>query len=254
VIALDKARACLETLGLLDASEVLDSRLQKAAAENATYADFLADILSEEIAKRHQRNVEARSKLAHFPFKRTLAEFDFDFQPSVDKRLVMELATFSFLNDAVNVVFLGPPGVGKSHLSVALGMEAVKHGVSVYFTKAHDMLADLKKAYHDGRIRRRLAMYLRPKLLICDEVGFLPLDRLEADLFFQVVSARYERSSIVVTNNKNFGEWGELMGDPVLASAILDRLLHHSYIINIRGESYRLREKARAGVYSGPKA
>jgi DNA replication protein DnaC len=253
VIALEKARACLETLGLLQASEILDSRLQKAAAENATYADFLSDILGEEIAKRHQRNVEARSKLAHFPFKRTLEEFDFEFQPSVDKKLVMELATLSFLNEAVNVVFLGPPGVGKSHLSIALGMEAVKHGISVYFTKAHDMLADLKKAHEEGRIRRRVAMYLRPKLLICDEVGFLPLDSLEADLFFQVVSARYERSSTIVTSNKSFGDWGELMGDAVLASAILDRLLHHSHIINIRGESYRLKEKVRAGVYSGPK-
>jgi DNA replication protein DnaC len=253
VIALEKARSCLEALGLLQASEILDSRLQKAASDGSTYAEFLSDILGEEIAKRRQRNVEARSKLAHFPFKRTLGEFDFDFQPSVDKKLIMELATLSFLSEAVNVVFLGPPGVGKSHLSVALGMEAVNHGISVYFTKAHDMLTDLKKAYQEGRIRRRVAMYLRPKLLICDEVGFLPLDRLEADLFFQVVSARYERSSTVVTSNKSFGDWGELVGDPVLASAILDRLLHHSHIINIRGESYRLKEKARAGIYSGPK-
>lgn len=253
MIALEKARSCLEVLGLMQASEILDARLQKAASDSATYADFLSDILGEEIAKRRQRNVEAGSKLAHFPFKRTLEEFDFDFQPSVDKKLIMELATLSFLNEAVNVVFLGPPGVGKSHLSVALGMEAVNHGISVYFTKAHDMLTDLKKAYQEGRIRRRIAMYLRPKLLICDEVGFLPLDRLEADLAFQVVSARYERSSTVVTSNKSFGDWGELMGDPVLASAILDRLLHHSHIINIRGESYRLKEKARAGMYSGPK-
>ena len=188
MIALEKVRAYLETLGLLQASEILDSRLQKAAAEGATYADFLSEILGEEIAKRHQRNVEARSKLAHFPFKRTLEEFDFDFQPSVDKKLVMELATLSFLNEAVNVVFLGPPGVGKSHLSVALGMEAVKHGIFVCFTKAHDMVADLKKAYQEGKVRRRVAMYLRPTLLICDEVGFLPLcGKLEADLFFQVV-------------------------------------------------------------------
>ena len=115
------------------------------------------------------------------------------------------------------------------------------------------MLTDLKKAYQEGRIRRRMAMYLRPRLLICDEVGFLPLDKLEADLFFQVISARYERANTVVTSNKSFGDWGELMGDPVLATAILDRLLHHSHIINIRGESYRLKEKARAGVFSGPK-
>ena len=120
MIALEKARSCLEVLGLLQASEILDSRLQKAASDGSTYADFLSDILGEEITKRRQRNVEARSKLAHFPFKRTLEEFDFDFQPSVDKKLIMELATLSFLSEAVNVVFLGPPGVGKSHLSVAL--------------------------------------------------------------------------------------------------------------------------------------
>lgn len=253
MIDLEKARSHLETLGLSTASEILDSRLQKAVSESVTYAGFLADILGEEIERRRQRNVEARSKLAHFPFKRTLAEFDFDFQPSVDKKLVMELATLSFMSEAVNVVLLGPPGVGKSHLSIGLGMEAVKEGVYVYFTKAADMLADLRKAYREGNIRKRVSMYLRPRLLICDEVGFTPLDKLEADLFFQVISARYEKSSTIITSNKSFGDWGELMGDPVLASAILDRLLHHSQIINIRGESYRLREKARAGVYSGPK-
>jgi DNA replication protein DnaC len=145
---------------------------------------------------------------------------------------------------------------GWSRFWLAPGPQAVNIYVSVhtvYFTKAHDMLTDLKKAYQEGRLRRRMAMYLRPRLLICDEVGFLPLDRLEADLFFQVISARYERASTVVTSNKGFGDWGELMGDPVLATAILDQLLHHSHIINIRGESYRLKEKARAGVFSGPK-
>jgi DNA replication protein DnaC len=161
VIALEKARSCLEALGLSQASEILDSRLQKAAADGATYADFLSDILGEEIAKRHQRNVEVRSKLANFPFTKTLRSSRLPAQRGQESHHGPGHSVIPY--EAVNVVFLGPPGVGKTHLSVALGMEAVSHGISVYFTKAHDMLTDLKKAYQEGRIRRRMAMYLRPK-------------------------------------------------------------------------------------------
>ncbi len=186
------------------------------------------------------------------PFRKTLEQFDFAFQPSVDERLVRQLAQLTFVNEAANIILLGPPGVGKTHLAVALGLEAIHKGYGVYFVTAHNVVEDLKRAYNDGRLERRMRVYLAPKVLIIDEMGYLPYDRVGATLFFQLVSSRYERGSIILTSNKSFGEWGEVFGDSVLAAAILDRLLHHSYILNIRGESYRLREKRRAGVFGAP--
>jgi len=248
VIALDRARQSLEGLGLTQAAAVLESRLEAAAMQQMTYADFLADLLDAELAVRRERYLKTRIRLAHLPFHKTLDQFDFAFQPSIDERQIRELATMAFVANATNVLFLGPPGVGKTHLAVALGLAAIEQGLTAYFVTAHSLVQDLRRAYVENRLERRLRVYTSPRLLIIDELGYLALDSVEATLFFQLVSARYTRGSIVLTSNKSFGDWGQIFGDTVIATAILDRLLHHSVVVNIRGESYRLREKKRAGL------
>lgn len=251
MIALEKARQYLQQLGLEQAAAVLESRLEVAAQKQVSYVEFLADLLGIEAAARRERYLQTRTRLAHLPFYRTLEQFDFAFQPSVDERLVRELATLAFVADAANVIFLGPPGVGKTHLAVALGIKAIEAGFGVYFVRAQDLLEDLRRAQAEHRLDRRMRVYLAPKVLIIDEFGVWPYDRQAATALFALISARYERGSILLTSNKSFAEWGEVLGDAVIASAILDRLLHHSYVLNIRGESYRLREKRRAGVMAG---
>lgn len=248
MIAAAQARQALEHLGLVEAAIVLESRLEAAAQKQLPYADFLADLLASETSVRRERYLRARTRLAHLPFQRTLDQFDFRFQPSIDKRQVKELATLTFVSEAANILFLGPPGVGKTHLAVALSLRAIEHGFGVYFVRAQDLFEDLRRAQAEHRLDRRMRVYLAPKLLVIDEFGVWPYDRLAATAFFSLVSARYERGSILLTSNKGFGEWGEVLGDPVIATAILDRLLHHSHVLNIRGESYRLREKKQAGL------
>ncbi len=161
-----------------------------------------------------------------------------------------ELATCRFIANAENVLLLGPPGVGKTHLAVGLGMEAIQRGYSVYFIRLADLMQKLIQAYNEGRFAHRLRVYLKPKLLICDEIGYTKLDRLGSHLFFELVTKRYEKGAMILTSNKSYGAWGDIFDDHVVAAAILDRLLHHSVTINIRGESYRLKEKLKAGVLS----
>jgi DNA replication protein DnaC len=253
MIELEQVRSRLEELGILEGAHALDACLERATREQTTYLGFLNDLLSQELTERQKRNLEVRTKLAHLPYRKTLNEFDFSFQPSIDERLIRELATMNFVARSENVLFLGPPGVGKSHLTVALALEAISQGLSVYFVTLAHLIEDLRKSHEENRLDKRLRVYTRPRILLIDEVGYLPMDRVAAHLFFQVISARYERGSIIMTSNKNFGEWGELMGDSILATAVLDRLLHHSHIINIRGNSYRLKDKMRSGAYGTPK-
>lgn len=183
-------------------------------------------------------------------FIHALDQFDFAFQPAINERQIRELATLSFIANGENVLFLGPPGVGKTHLAIALGMAAIQQATSVYFTTMVDLLGQLHRDAKEDRLDHRLRTLCRPKLLILDEMGYFPLDRMTAQFLFQLISRRYGRGSVILTSNKSYGEWGDIFADQVLAAAILDRLLHHSTTVNIRGQSYRLREKRKAGVFT----
>lgn len=242
----------LDTLGLKAIDARLEALLEQAAKAEPAYADFLLDVVGCEADARRQRYLKTRLQLAHLPYVKTFEQFDFDFQPSIDERQIQELRTLRFIHEASNVIFLGPPGVGKTHLSVALAEAAIQAGFGAYFITAHDMVADLSKAIREGRLQRRMRIYLAPKVLIIDEMGYLPLDEMGATIFFQLVSARYERGSIILTSNKSYTDWGSIFSDPIIATAILDRLLHHSTTVNIRGESFRLKERRRAGLLSRP--
>jgi DNA replication protein DnaC len=230
----------------------LDAVCEQAAQRQLDYKAFLAQALSAEWQGRYQRGIEARLRQARVPWIKTLDQFDFDFQPSLDRRQVRELAGMSFAERAHNVILLGPPGVGKTHLAIALGVKAVEAGYSVLFLTLETLMTRLVKAFHENRLERSLQQLVYPKVLIIDEIGYLPLSNLEASLFFRLVARRYERASLIVTSNKSFLDWGEIFNDPVLATAVLDRLLHYSTTLNIKGESYRLKEKRRAGLLGRP--
>lgn len=251
---LERVHDLLSTLGMNEAEALLDSHLERAAKEELSYAEFLADLMACEATVRKERALQTRIRRARLPMVRRFSEFEFGFQPSIDRRQIRELETLRFLHDQSNVIFLGPPGVGKTHLSIALVMEALEAGHSAYFVTAHDLVADLSRAAQENRMDARMRTYLTPKLLVIDEMGYLPLDAVGATLFFQLIGARYERGSVILTSNKSYGEWDAVLGDAVMATAVLDRLLHHSTTVNIRGESYRLKERRKAGLLTPAQA
>ncbi|MHB1956469.1 MAG: IS21-like element helper ATPase IstB [Sulfobacillus sp.] len=247
---LDLLTALCERLKLPEVGRLAAARAQQAATEQWTYTDYLIDVFQAEVAARQARYVVSHTQMSHLPFHKTLAQYDFTFQPSLDERQVRQLLTLQWVDAADNLIVLGPPGVGKTHLVVAMAVQAITERISVYFITIQDLVADLRKAWDENRFATRLGMYVRPRLLCIDEVGYLPLSPLEANLFFRLVAARYERGSLALTSNKGFVDWGHVFGDPVLATAILDRLVHHSTILNIRGDSYRLREKRKSGLFN----
>jgi DNA replication protein DnaC len=249
---IERIQTSLQSLGLKAIEARLENLLEQASKKEPSYADFLDELLACEIDARRTRYLRARLQLAHLPFVKNFDQFEFAFQPSIDERQIRELRTLRFIHEASNVIFLGPPGVGKTHLSVSLAEAAIQAGFGAYFMTAHDLVHDLGRAYREGRLDRRMRVYLAPKVLIIDEMGYLPLDDLGATIFFQLVSARYERGSIILTSNKSYGDWDSIFGDQIIATAILDRLLHHSTTINIRGESYRLKDRRRAGLLPRP--
>ncbi len=237
-----------DRLKLPEVSRLAAARAQQAATAQWTYSQYLVDILQAEVTARQARYVVSHTQMAHLPFHKTLDQYDFTFQPSLDERQVRQLLTLQWVDAAENLIVLGPPGVGKTHWVVAMAAQAIVERIAVYFITIQDLVADLRKAWDENRFATRLGLYTRPRLLCIDEVGYLPLSPLEANLFFRLVAARYERGSLALTSNKGFIDWGQVFGDPVLATAILDRLVHHSTILNIRGDSYRLREKRKAGL------
>lgn len=248
----ERSRQLLKDFGLAVAAELLDAQLERASHNEMTYAAFLCGLLETEEQARKRRSEETRLKLSRLPHRKTLDEFDFSFQPSIDTRLMKELSTLAFAARKENVIFLGPPGVGKTHLAVGLAMKAIQSGMTVYYTELSKLIADLKKAEEQNRLERRWRVYVRPDILIVDEVGYMQLDRTSAELFFRLICTRYERGSIILTSNKFFSDWGELMSDAAIATAMLDRLLHHAHVVNIRGESYRLKDRLKTGIQIVP--
>ena len=245
---LERLQEHLVRLRLFKSRERLEALVQEASTKELPYADFLDQLLTEEVASKTAKNVTMRTNLARFPFVKGLEAFDFGYQPSLDKKQIQQLASCHFVEHGENVVILGPPGVGKTHLAVGLGLKAIEHGYRVLFTTAANLIATLSRALNEGRLEEKLKVFTVPRVLIIDEIGYLPIDRTGANLFFQLISRRYERGPMILTSNQSFGAWGEVFGDRVIATAILDRVLHHAITLNIRGSSYRLKEKLKAGL------
>jgi DNA replication protein DnaC len=250
---LERLEGHLGRLKLFHIKERLSGLLEEASKKELVYTDFLEGLLSQEVAAKTDKNIQMRTALARLPYIKTLETFDFSFQPSIDARQIRELAAGRYIEAAENLILVGPPGVGKTHLAVALGMKAVQQGHRVLFMSATGLIGTLAKAHAENRLEEKLKLYCQPKLLIVDELGYIPVDRHGANLFFQLVCRRYEKGSMILTSNQRFGDWGEIFGDPIIATALLDRLLHHSLTINIKGESYRLKEKKRAGLLAREK-
>ena len=241
---LDRIRGALVGLKMPRALETLDHTVQQLERGEITAIEAIDGLLSEEYATRETRRIDVALRTAKLLPVKTLEGFDFGFQPSLDRERIAALAQLDFIHRAEVVHFLGPPGTGKSHLATALGVAAVRAGRSVYRATLADLIAALGQAEREGRLAEKIRFYMRAALLIVDEIGYLPITPGGANLFFQLVNARYEKGAMILTSNRGFAEWGEVFGDPVVATALLDRLLHHAVVIQIEGASYRLRAHA----------
>lgn len=242
-MTMDRIRENLTALKMKHTLDILDNYLERAVKDDLNVVEVLDHILTEEALFKQRRAIETQIMTSGFPMKKKLDDFDFDFQPSIDKRQIEELATMRFLENAENIVFLGPPGVGKTHLATAIGLTAAYHRKSTYYINCHTLIEQLKKAHFENRLPDKLRILGKYRLLVIDEIGYLPMDIQGANLFFQLIARRYEKTSTIFTSNKAFSQWNEVFADVTIASAILDRILHHCTVINIKGESYRLKER-----------
>ena len=233
----------LDILELEKIKEILPDYIHKTSKNNPTISESLNYLLEEEIKSKDARAAEGIIKASNFPFRKTISDYDFSFQPSVNENQIRELANLTFIENYENIVFIGNPGVGKTHLAVSLGIEAAKHRNSVYFITCHNLMQKLNKAQKENRLDKQLQHLAQYRLLIIDEIGYLPVDHQGSNLFFQLIARRYMNKSTIVTTNMPFSRWGEVFSDNALASAVLDRLLHYSHIIRITGNSYRIKDK-----------
>jgi len=241
---IDRIRHDLVGLKMPRALEALDHVVRRLEHGELSALEAIDILLSEELTLRENSRIKTALRMGRLATIKTLAGFDFTFQPSLDRDRIFTLAQLGFIERNEAVHFLGPPGTGKSHLATALGVEAVKAGKSVYFCTLADMITSLARAEREGRLQERIRFFCRPSLLIVDEIGYLPVVTGGGNLFFQLVNARYERGAMILTSNRGFAEWGDVFGDPVVATALLDRLLHHAVVVQIEGSSYRLRQHA----------
>lgn len=211
--------------------------------KDISLTDMLLELTNKEIEYRDERASQIQITVSAFPYKKEIDDFDFDYQPSINKKQILELNSLGFLERHENILFVGPSGVGKTHLATSIGITAAKKRYSVYFISCHDLITQLNKAHYENKLDQRIKHFCRYELLIIDEIGYLPVDKQGANLFFQLIAKRYEKHSTIITTNQTFNKWGDVFSDSVLANAILDRLLHHSTVINIKGTSYRIKDK-----------
>lgn len=238
----DRVRAMLADLKMPGALEALDGILHSVDGGSVTAGEAIESLLGAQISLRNNRRLQAAMRSSRLPAVKQITDFDFSFQPSIRREQMESLHELGFVERKENVVFLGPPGVGKSHLAISLAIAAAQHGRRVYYGTLADLITSLEEAQAAGRLTQRMKVLTHPAVLVVDEIGYLPVSRTGAMLFFQMIARRYEKASTVLTSNKSFEEWGEVFGDEVMAAALIDRLLHHCHIINIRGNSYRMRQ------------
>lgn len=233
----------LEFLGLSKMKEILSNYIDSAMNSEKSLTEILKELTDEEIKFREERARLINLTISHFPFHKTINDFDFSYQPSINKTQILDLMTLRFIEENENILFIGSSGVGKTHLATAIGIEASSRRYSTYFIHFNTLMEKFKKAHAEGKIETVVKHYLKYRVLIIDEIGYLPVDKDVANGFFQLVAARYEKKPIILTTNQPLGRWGEVFGDYTLANAIVDRLVHHSSIIKITGQSYRIKGK-----------
>ena len=249
-LLLDQVHHHLAMLKLETMDAILEQTMERARSDHLSTLETIGFLAEKEWKTRVSSTISTRMKSAGFPVKKQVDEFNFQFQPTIDPTVIRDLMTLRFLQQSENIVFLGPPGVGKTHLAIGLGVTAIEAGFQVLFINASVLIERLKEAYRQDQLDRYLKKLVKPKLLIIDEIGYLPFDSAAAYCFFQLISRRYERVSTIFTSNKSFGEWGEIFKDQVIAAAILDRILHHCTTLNIRGESYRMKDRLKHDTLS----